>query len=133
MTRVDINFFAQAAIRDSNLDHNDYAYYSGWNPSMALGQQFMLGATEAKELVYEINQDGWFRDPMLPTESRTDLRGAILSELHKISTREAAKEMSKGSVRVTRAAADILNAYARELGVDVKFVSHNQRPNHPVG
>jgi hypothetical protein len=134
MTTIDIGFFAKSAVRDSNLDHNDYGYYSGWNPDIQLGQQYMLGAAEAKELTYEINKKGWFQDPMLPGAPPTDMRGAILRELQKISTPEAAREMPKGSIRLTRIAAQTLNAYAQELGVhDVKFTAHNTRPSHPVG
>jgi hypothetical protein len=133
MTTIDIGFFAKSAVRDANLDHNDYGYYSGWNPEMQLGQQYMIGAAEAKELTYEINKKGWFRDPMLPGAGMTDMRGAILSELQKISTPTAAREMSKGSLRLTRSAADTLNAFAKQVGADVKFSAHNTRPTHPVG
>ncbi|MEQ8275719.1 MAG: hypothetical protein RMA76_34255 [Deltaproteobacteria bacterium] len=133
MTSIDIRAFAQQALEASNLDHNDYKAFSGWNPSIALGQQYTFGATEAKELRYEIDRTGWFQDPMLPDSPPSDLRGAVLSTFQRLTTPEAAREMPKGSVRLTKAAADILNNYAKDLGAEVHFEAHQQRPNHPVG
>ncbi len=100
-----------------NSKKNDYEYRSGWNPSAVMGQQYRLDATEAGNLVKALGK--------LPKGQQIQL----LKQLYARTESDA----SKGSVALDPAAAKVLNALAKQLGVKVSFDANQTRPMHPIG
>lgn len=107
-----------------NSEANDYKAYgrsrpgSGF-PAPLFGQQYKFGKAEAVKLSKSI---------VAGYEPATQKR--VLKEIH---ARSSTNAMSKGTVALTRDAAVELNKLARQLGVELKFVSGQSRPIHPVG
>lgn len=105
-----------------NTESNDYKAYGRTLPGNTpplFGQQYKFGKAEAVKLSKAI---------VANYEPATAKR--VLKEIH---ARSSTNQMSKGTVALTRDGAAELNKLARQLGVDLKFVSGQSRPIHPVG
>lgn len=105
-----------------NTESNDYKAYGRTRPGFPaplFGQQYKFGKAEAVKLSKSI---------VANYEPATQKR--VLKEIH---ARSSTNMMSKGTVALTRDGAAELNKLARQLGVDLKFVSGQSRPIHPVG
>lgn len=105
-----------------NTESNDYRSYGRTLPGHVaplFGQQYKFGKAEAVKLSKSIAAN---------YEPATQKR--VLKEIH---ARSSTNSMSKGTVALTRDGAAELNKLAKQLGVEVKFVSGQARPIHPVG
>jgi hypothetical protein len=126
--RISIPGLTTSLLDNKNINRtsNDYSYRSGWNPTMVLGQQYKLDVREARKMGAKIGE--------LPKSTAK----AVLAELHKRSTPKPDAVIgdvlpSKGSVALSENAAKELTSLAKKLGADLKFVSGQPRPMHPVG
>ena len=107
---------------DVNSKANDYHAYGRTIPGHAaplFGQQYKFGKVEAQKLTKQITA-GYD----VATQKR------IVKELH---ARSSTRNLSKGTLALTRDGAAELNKLAKQLGVDVTFKSGQPRPIHPVG
>lgn len=105
-----------------NNENNDYrAYLRAFPPNKPVlaGQQFKFGKAEAVKLAKAITST------YTPATQKR-----VLTEIH---ARSSTNLMRTGSVALTRDAAAELNKLAKQLGVELKFTSGQQRPIHPVG
>ena len=105
-----------------NTEANDYRSYGRTLPGHVaplFGQQYKFGKAEAVKLSKSIVAD---------YEPATQKR--VLKE---IFARSSTNQMSKGTVALTRDGAAELNKLAKQLGVNLTFVSGQPRPIHPVG
>ena len=105
-----------------NTQTNDYHAYGRSRPGFPaplFGQQFKFGKAESMKLSKAITTSY-----DAPTQKKV---------LKEIFARSSTVNLSKGTVALTRDAAAELTRLSKQLGLDLKFTSGQQRPIHPVG
>jgi hypothetical protein len=116
--RVD-TLLANKKINNESNDYHSYGRTLPGHPPVLLGQQFKFGKAEAARLSKSITTTY-----DAPTQKKV---------LKEIFARSNTINMSKGTIALTRDAAAELNKLSKQLGLDLKFTSGQQRPIHPVG
>lgn len=110
--------------KEVNRPSNDYSAALRPMPGGTghiVARQFKFDVREARKLIDEIKT--------LPKSHQ----GPVLQELAKRAPTEQSQMPRFGGVALSENAAKELNAFAKKLGVDVKFDHGQPRPMHPVG
>ncbi|MBI4820381.1 MAG: hypothetical protein HY791_29210 [Deltaproteobacteria bacterium] len=105
---------------DVNTSRNDVTWASGWDRKIHTAQ-YRFGSAEAKDLAAEIGKLG----------PRT--QKALVRELARRANVGGDNSFPAHLTFVSRAAANVMNDLAKNLGVDVEFKADSRRAPAPMG